>query len=116
MKKKAIIFLLIFIVFLSAIIGVGWSIFDIDESPNGDYKIVSWLIDKGGFGYSGAYYIKEKGLFSKWYKIGTGPFSGEWLSETEFSIYHSNPIDGNIHNYSKDNYYKEYSVDEFFAK
>ena len=86
------------------------------ESPDGNYQIVGWLIDKGGFGYSGAYYIKEKGFFSKWYKLGTGPFSGEWLSETEFSVYHSNPIDGNIYNFTKENYYKIYSVYDFFKK
>jgi len=78
------------------------------ESPDGDYEIVSWLIDKGGFGYSGAFYIKEKGLFSKWYKLGTGTFSGKWLSETEFSIYHSYMVDND--------YYKEYNVNDFLGK
>ena len=80
----------------------------IDESPNGDYQIVSWWIDKGGFGYGGSFYVKEKGLFSKWHKIGTVPFSSEWLSETDFSIYYPYPID-------EDNY-KEYNVIEFFNK
>ncbi len=77
----------------------------IDESPNGEYQIVSWWIDKGAFGYSGAFYIKEKGLLSKWHKIGTVPFSSEWLSETEFSIYDPYPVGGDNR--------KEYHVNQF---
>ncbi|MEE1096868.1 MAG: hypothetical protein U0K83_00915, partial [Bacteroidales bacterium] len=51
----------------------------------GDYQIVSLWIDKGGFGYGGACYIKEKGLFSKWHKICKVPCSCEWISETQFT-------------------------------
>ena len=80
----------------------------IDESPNGDYQIVSWWIGKGVCGYRGSFYVKEKGLFSKWHKIGTVPFSSEWLSETDFSIYYPYPVD-------EDNY-EEYNVNEFFNK
>ena len=77
---------------------------DVKESPTGEYQIVSWLVDQGGFGYSGAFYIKEKGLFSQWNKLGTGPSSVTWLSDTEFSIYDSG--------------YKEkvYNTENFFGK
>ena len=78
----------------------------VDESPNGDYQIVSCWIDKGAFGYGGAFYIKEKGLFSKWHKLGEVPFSSKWISETEFSIRYSYTID--------EDDYKEYNVNEFF--
>ena len=78
-----------------------------DASPNGDYQIVSWWIDVGA-GYGGAFYIKEKGLFSKWHKLGTVPFSSEWLSETEFSIQYAYSIDEDV--------YKEYNVNEFFDR
>lgn len=111
--KKKILGVVLVITLVFAMLSFG--IFDLlsfeiilNESPNGDYQIVSWWIDKGAFGYGGAFYIKEKGLFSKWYKLGTVPFSSKWLSETEFSIYYSYPVD-------EDNY-KEYNVNEFFNK
>lgn len=120
MKKKWLMIFLLALVTAAVLLGVafhaGILIIEVEESPNGEYQIVSWLIDKGAWGYSGAYYIKENGLFSKWYKLGTGPFAGEWLSETEFSVYHASPIDGDWTNSSRDNHYKEYNVNEFFAK
>lgn len=120
MKKINIVvciaILLAIVIFSSFVISVLKPEVNVIESPTGDYRIVSWLIDIGAAGYRGAYYIKEKGVFSKWYKLGTGPFSGKWLSETEFSIDHSKPIDGNWRNWARDNYYKEYNVNEFFGK
>ncbi len=116
MKKRIIALLLIFIVFSSVLLGVWIRLLEFNDSPGGEYQIVSWIIDVGGWGYRGAYYVKEKGLFSKWHKLGTGPFIGEWLSETEFFIRHSNPIDGDYKNSAKDNYYREYHVDEFFGQ
>ena len=112
MKKKifcvilaiALIFAMLYFMFFEVLRG---EIF-VEPSPNGDYQIVSWWIDKGGFGYGGAFYIKEKGLFSKWHKLGTVPYASKWLSETEFSIYCTYPID-------EDNY-KEYNVNDFFTK
>ena len=80
----------------------------IDESPNGDYQIVSWWIGKGVCGYRGSFYVKEKGLFSKWYKLGTEVFAGKWISETLFAVHHAYVVD-------EDNY-KEYNVNEFFNK
>ena len=117
MKKKILgisVFALVLV--LSMAVLIVYNACDVVESPNGDYQIVSWKIDKGGFGYSGAYYIKEKGIFGKWHKLGTGPFSAEWMSETEFSVNYANPVDGNVNNYSEDNYYREYSVNDFFSE
>ena len=110
MKKKNLIVLgliiLIVAVLLFIVFGVLKCQFKSIESPNGDYEIIGWLVDKGGFGYSGAFYIKEKEVFSKWHKLGTGPFSAEWLSETEFSIQYSYVVD--------DDNYKVYNVNDFF--
>ncbi len=109
MKKIAFITLTVTLVLaLLFVFGVLKCEICVLNSPGRDYQIVSWLLDEGGFGYRGAYYIKEKGLFSKCHKIGTGPFSAEWLSNTEFFIYHSYPVD------SIGSYYKEYSVNDFF--
>lgn len=81
---------------------------EVAPSPNGDYEVVSWLIDKGGAGYSGAFYMKEKGLFSKWYKLGTEVFAGKWISETLFAVHHAYVVD-------EDNY-KEYNANDYFSK
>lgn len=106
MKKKKFIIsiiLLIFIIFTVFFINsITWKL----TSPTGDYEIVGWLIDQGGFGYSGAFYIKEKGLFSKWHKLGEGPSDCTWLSDNKFSVRFSYFVD--------EDYYKEFSVDEFF--
>lgn len=117
LNKKFIIVLSVFfvvIIYLFLFAGSKFIFVDVEESPGGEYQIVSWLIDKGGFGYSGAYYIKEKEPFSKWYELGTGPSSYGWLSDEVFYVHHSNPIDGNIKNYTKDNYYQEYNINDFF--
>ncbi len=81
---------------------------EVAPSPNGDYQVVSWWIDKGGFGYSGAFYMKEKGLSSKWHKLGTVPFAGKWISETLFAVHHAYVVD-------EDNY-KEYNANDYFSK
>lgn len=118
MKKRFIIISVVVAIIISLFIGLAYgiyyAIFDIKESPNGDYQIVSWWIDQGAAGYAGAYYIKEKGIFSKWHKLGDVPFGGEWISEKEFLIQYSSPIDGDWKNYSYDNYHKKYNVDDFF--
>ena len=101
---------LTFSILMLAVFCFADNIFNVIESPDGKYEIVSWLIDQGGFGYKGAYYIKEKGLLKRWHRIGMGPFSGEWLSETDFSIYHSYPVD------EKGSYYREYNVNEILGK
>ena len=75
MKKAFLIILMILACLIFVFFCVLKCEINVIESPNKDYQIVSWLTDKGGFGYGGAFYIKEKGLFSKWYKLGTGPFS-----------------------------------------
>ena len=116
MKKKIVIAVLILVISLSAAIGIARKFIDIcvTESPNGDYRIVSVWVDKGAFGYSGAMYIKEKGLFSKLCKIGALPASYEWKSDKIISVEYPSPIDGNINNYDKDNYRREYNADDFF--
>ena len=111
-KKKTIgIILAISIVFAMlyfVVFGILKCEIDVEHSPNGDYQVVSYWIDKGGLGYSGAFYVKEKGLFSKWHKLGTVPFSGEWISNTQFAVHHSYVVD--------DDYYKEYNVNDYFDK
>ena len=95
MKRKVLWVVLAIILILSvplfAFFGILRGQIFIDESPNGDYQIVSWWIDKGAFGYGGAFYLKEKGLLSKWYKIGKVPCSSEWVSETEFLLHYPYP-------------------------
>ncbi len=112
MKKKVfgiiLAIVLIFAMLAFVIFGILRCEIFIDESPNGDYQIVSLWIDKGGFGYGGAFYIKEKGLFSKWHKIAKVPGSCEWISETQFTIYRPSTFDANNE--------KEYNVKEFFDK
>ena len=112
MNKKIfavlIAIILIFIMVAFIFFGVLRGEIKVEPSPNGDYEVVSWLIDKGGFGYGGAFYIKEKGLFSKWYKLGTQPFSGEWISETLFAVHHAYVVD--------EDWYKEYNVNDYFSK
>lgn len=102
---------LVFVMLLFVLFGMlCFNIFDIFvyESPNGDYQIVSLWIDKGGFGYGGNCYIKEKGLLSKWHKICKVPCGCKWISETQFIIDRAN--------YSGIVSYKEYSVNDFFGK
>lgn len=117
MKKWFIITIVALLIAMSAIIV---SLLEPEiktlESPTGDYQIVSWMIDKGGFGYGGSFYLKEKGWFTKWHRLGSCPFSAKWLSDEEFSIDFSYPLDGNYSNFSKGNYTREYHVDEFFSK
>ena len=112
MKKKkfgiALAIVLIFAVLLFVIFGVLRCQIFVNPSPNGDYQIVSWWIDKGGFGYGGAFYIKEKGLFSKWHKIGRVPVASKWLSETEFLV--------NCGYYIDEDNSKVFNVNEFFDK
>lgn len=59
---------------------------DVYESPDGDYEIISICIDKGGWGYGGAFYLREKGLFSPWHKIADQPAMVEWISDDVFSV------------------------------
>ena len=100
--------LLILIMLSLVLFGISRCEVFVDESPNGSYQIVSLWIDEGAFGYGGAFYLKEKGLFSKWHRLGQVPFSSEWLSETEFSIQYSYTVD--------EDYCKEYNVNDFFDK
>ena len=110
MQKKivgiAIAIVLIFSMLSFVVFGILNCEILVDESPTGEYQIVSWWTDWGASGYNGAFYLKEKGLFSKWHKLGTVPFSSKWLSETEFSIHYAYTVD-------EDNY-KEYNVNAFF--
>jgi len=99
---------LIFVILAFILFGILFCDSFVQESPNGDYQIVSLWIDKGGFGYGGACYIKEKGLFSKWHKICKVPCSCEWISETQFTVYRVN--------YSGIGSDKEYNVNDFFDK
>ena len=109
MKKKAFIILAIALVFIMLSFVLFGSLFCdvfVQESPNGDYQIVSLWIDEGGFGYGGACYIKEKGLFSKWHKICKVPCGIEWISETQFTVYR---VD-----HSGIGSDEEYNVNDFF--
>ena len=112
MEKKILRIVLAITLIFSILLVVLFCVlcFDIfvQESPNGDYQIVSLWIDKGGFGYGGACYIKGKGLFSKWHKICKVPCSCEWISETQFTVYRVN--------YSGIGSDKEYNVNDFFDK
>ena len=109
MKRKVLWGVVAIVLFLSiALFGILRGQIFIDESPNGDYQLVSLWIDKGGFGYGGACYIKEKGLFSKWHKICKVPCGCEWISETQFTVYRVN--------YSGIGSDKEYNVNNFFDK
>ena len=102
MKRKVLwgvlAIVLILLMLLFAFFGILRGQIFIDESPDGDYQIVSWWIDKGGFGYGGAFYLKEKSPFSKWHKIGEVPCASEWLSETEFIVYYPYPADDVYYN------------------
>ena len=97
--------ILAFLLLVAVVFGVSHCDVFVNESPNGDYQIVSFWIDKGGFGYGGAHYIKENGLFSKWHKIEKVPSSCEWVSDTQFTIYRPFPDND-----------KEYNVNDFFDK
>lgn len=113
--KKYIIPIIIIVVFIALAV-LAESVFWREESPDGKYEIIGYLFDQGGFGYSGDFYFKEKGLLKKWHKLGDGPCACEWLSNEEFYIHHSNPIDGDVRNYSYDNYHRTYNVSEFLTK
>ena len=113
LKKKALLGIalaiaLVFAMLYSVIFGVLRCQIFVNKSPNGDYQIVSLWIDKGSFGYGGAHYIKEKGLFSKWHKIEKVPSSCDWISETQFTIYRPFPNDENND--------KKYDAKVFFDK
>ena len=112
MKKKLFVVFITIILFFTMVSFIFFGVLNgeikVYPSPNGDYEVVSWLIDKGAWGYGGAFYIKEKGLFSKCHKLGTQPFSGEWISETLFAVHHSYVVD--------DDYYREYNVNDYFSK
>lgn len=112
LKKKAVVIALaialVFAMLSFVIFGILRCEIFVDDSPNGDYQIVGLWIDKGAFGYGGAFYIKEKGLFSKWHKIAKVPSSCEWISETQFTIYRPFPFDENND--------KEYNANDFFDK
>ena len=92
MKKAKIRFKTVIIAFLILFMTVAllfclrttfWHI----DSPGGDYQILGWLTDKGGFGYSGNYYVRENSLFSQWHYLGSGPSHCQWKSETTFSVF-----------------------------
>ena len=110
MKKKilwiVLAITLIFVILAFILFGILFCDIFVQESPNGDYQIVSLWVDKGGFGYGGAHYIKEKGFFSKWHKIAKVPSSCEWISETQFTIYRPFPFDENND--------KKYNANDFF--
>ncbi len=73
------------------------------------------MIDEGGAGYDGAYFVKEKGLFSKWHKITTGTCMCEWLSETEFEVLHTSPQHGNPNLIEGTLFSTKHSVTEFVS-
>lgn len=115
MKRKTVAVLVGIAVLITAAAAlvaekITWS----EVSPDGRYELTGWVIDAGGWGYQGRFYIRENKLFSKRYELGVGICGSEWLSDTEFRIDYSYPLDGNPRNFLRDNYTRVYSVDEFF--
>ncbi|MCQ4866168.1 hypothetical protein [Pseudoflavonifractor phocaeensis] len=87
---KAVLFTFLILFTIFALIFCLRTTFWHIESPGGDYQILGWLTDKGGFGYSGNYYVRENSLFSQWHYLGSGPSRCQWESETTFSVFSPN--------------------------
>lgn len=56
------------------------------DSPDGQYRVWGYVLDKGGWGFGGRYYLKENRPFAPWHRLGDGPCSCEWLSNDTFRI------------------------------
>lgn len=104
--KNAFIGIAVFVLLLALFICLFVDIWHID-SPDGKYRVFGYLIDQGGWGYSGRFYLRENRPFTKWHLLGYGPCICEWLTNDSFLIYE----------YIEDtNQYREtvYDVKDFF--
>lgn len=117
MKKRTVIIIvcLVAVILLIGAIFAARTTVSVYESPTGEYAVIGFAVDEGGFGYGGSFYLKGKGMFSKWHKIGEGAFYCEWKSDEDFIIQFSYPPDGDILHATPDEYIKEYSVYDFIS-
>jgi len=91
--KKVGRYLLLFLVISGPVLGFNllvWSRSDVhvNESPTGEYRLITRWIDQGGFGYMNTEVIIAKpGFFGARQDIGySTPLSVEWISDDEFRV------------------------------
>lgn len=109
MNEKRILIVTLVLIFVAAVLATSLFVISrtdmyVTDSPDGKYQVVGYLFDKGGWGYSGSFYVKKSGITLKWHKLCDGPAAVEWINNSEIKIYQANPIDGNWQNNAKENH------------
>lgn len=111
MKEKRIVIILVLVALcMMLLFAVSRCEVTVVNSPDGEHQVVGIIVDKGGWGYGGNYYVKEKGLFSSWSKLCPVPAAIEWISDNEIEIDQASPIDGDWKNNHKTNHEWIYTV------